>query len=82
MRSWVSLGRFVWRLLCQETFNQLSASASPRLQALNFAFKDYFKRMFGYKKDKDGYWMWFAGELACVQFSSLPTLNVGPVLGA
>jgi solute carrier family 25 (adenine nucleotide translocator) protein 4/5/6/31 len=34
------------------------------LQALNFAFKDYFKRMFGYKKDKDGYWMWFAG--ACV----------------
>ena len=23
-------------------------------QALNFAFKDYFKRMFGFKKDKDG----------------------------
>ncbi len=34
------------------------------LQALNFAFKDYFKRMFGYKKDKDGYWLWFAG--ACL----------------
>jgi len=33
-------------------------------QALNFAFKDYFKRLFGYKKDKDGYWMWFAGNLA------------------
>jgi solute carrier family 25 (adenine nucleotide translocator) protein 4/5/6/31 len=33
-------------------------------QALNFAFKDYFKRMFGYKKDKDGYWMWFFGNLA------------------
>lgn len=33
-------------------------------QALNFAFKDYFKRMFGYKKDKDGYWTWFAGNLA------------------
>lgn len=33
-------------------------------QALNFAFKDYFKRMFGFKKDKDGYWMWFAGNLA------------------
>jgi solute carrier family 25 (adenine nucleotide translocator) protein 4/5/6/31 len=27
-------------------------------QALNFAFKDYFKRMFGYKKEKDGYWLW------------------------
>lgn len=32
-------------------------------QALNFAFKDYFKKMFGWKKDKDGYWMWFAGNL-------------------
>jgi len=33
-------------------------------QALNFAFKDYFKRMFGYDKVKDGYWTWFAGNLA------------------
>jgi solute carrier family 25 (adenine nucleotide translocator) protein 4/5/6/31 len=33
-------------------------------QALNFAFKDWFKRMFGYNKDKDGYWKWFAGNLA------------------
>jgi solute carrier family 25 (adenine nucleotide translocator) protein 4/5/6/31 len=33
-------------------------------QALNFAFKDHFKRMFGYNKDKDGYWIWFAGNLA------------------
>ena len=34
------------------------------MQALNFAFKDYFKSLFGYKKDKDGYWMWFGGNLA------------------
>lgn len=33
-------------------------------QALNFAFKDYFKRMFGFNKDRDGYWKWFAGNLA------------------
>jgi len=33
-------------------------------QALNFAFKDYFKTMFGFKKDRDGYWPWFAGNLA------------------
>mmetsp|Transcript_2256 Transcript_2256/g.5740 ORF Transcript_2256/g.5740 Transcript_2256/m.5740 type:complete len:311 (-) Transcript_2256:142-1074(-) len=33
-------------------------------QALNFAFKDYFKRLFGFKKEKDGYWMWFAGNMA------------------
>ncbi|KAK6453611.1 ADP,ATP carrier protein [Scheffersomyces xylosifermentans] len=32
-------------------------------QALNFAFKDRFKKMFGFKKD-DGYWPWFAGNLA------------------
>jgi solute carrier family 25 (adenine nucleotide translocator) protein 4/5/6/31 len=33
-------------------------------QALNFAFKDQFKRMFGYSKEKDGYAKWFAGNLA------------------
>jgi len=33
-------------------------------QALNFAFKDYFKKMFGFKQDRDGYWKWFAGNLA------------------
>jgi len=33
-------------------------------QALNFAFKDQFKRMFGYNKDKDGYFKWFLGNLA------------------
>ncbi|GMP23726.1 hypothetical protein CsSME_00001222 [Camellia sinensis var. sinensis] len=33
-------------------------------QALNFAFKDYFKRLFNFKRDKDGYWKWFAGNLA------------------
>ncbi|XP_057507933.1 ADP,ATP carrier protein 3, mitochondrial-like [Actinidia eriantha] len=33
-------------------------------QAFNFAFKDYFKSLFNFKKDKDGYWKWFAGNLA------------------
>jgi len=33
-------------------------------QALNFAFKDYFKKLFGFKKERDGYWKWFAGNLA------------------
>lgn len=31
---------------------------------MNFAFKDYFKRQFNFKKDKDGYWKWFMGNLA------------------
>ncbi|XP_027063587.1 ADP,ATP carrier protein 3, mitochondrial [Coffea arabica] len=33
-------------------------------QALNFAFRDYFKSLFNFKKDRDGYWKWFAGNLA------------------
>jgi len=33
-------------------------------QALNFAFKDQFKRMFGYNKDKDGYFKSFMGNIA------------------
>jgi len=33
-------------------------------QALNFAFKDQFKRMFGYDQKRDGYWKWFGGNLA------------------
>ncbi|KAJ7523398.1 hypothetical protein O6H91_18G049900 [Diphasiastrum complanatum] len=33
-------------------------------QAFNFAFKDYFKTLFGYKKERDGYWKWFGGNLA------------------
>ena len=33
-------------------------------QALNFAFKDYFKRMFNKNKERDGYMAWFLGNLA------------------
>ncbi|KUI60977.1 ADP,ATP carrier protein [Cytospora mali] len=33
-------------------------------QALNFAFRDKFKKMFNFKKDVDGYWKWMAGNLA------------------
>ncbi|WQF85655.1 Putative mitochondrial carrier protein [Colletotrichum destructivum] len=33
-------------------------------QALNFAFRDTFKSMFAFKKDRDGYLKWMAGNLA------------------
>ncbi|XP_048127037.1 ADP,ATP carrier protein 1, mitochondrial-like [Rhodamnia argentea] len=33
-------------------------------QALNFAFRDRFKRMFNFKQERDGYWKWFAGNMA------------------
>ncbi|OCK74969.1 mitochondrial carrier [Lepidopterella palustris CBS 459.81] len=32
-------------------------------QALNFAFRDTYKSWFAFKKDRDGYWMWMAGNL-------------------
>merc|ERR1711939_272364 len=33
-------------------------------QALNFAFRDTYKSMFAFKKERDGYWKWMAGSLA------------------
>jgi solute carrier family 25 (adenine nucleotide translocator) protein 4/5/6/31 len=33
-------------------------------QALNFAFKDYFKALFARDKEKHGWWAWFGGNLA------------------
>jgi solute carrier family 25 (mitochondrial adenine nucleotide translocator), member 4/5/6/31 len=39
-------------------------------QALNFAFRDKFKKMFGYKKERDGYAKWMAGNLASGGVSS------------
>merc|ERR1712137_829176 len=33
-------------------------------QALNFGFKDYFKRMFNKNKERDGYTIWFISNLA------------------
>jgi solute carrier family 25 (adenine nucleotide translocator) protein 4/5/6/31 len=32
-------------------------------QALNFAFKDQFKRIFGYSRERDGYWKFLAGNI-------------------
>ncbi|KAG9151873.1 hypothetical protein Leryth_002142 [Lithospermum erythrorhizon] len=43
-------------LLCGEAILQMSS-------ALIFAFKDYFKSLFNFKKHRDGYWKWFAGNL-------------------
>ncbi|XP_049401620.1 ADP,ATP carrier protein 1, mitochondrial-like [Solanum stenotomum] len=33
-------------------------------QALNFAFRDHFKRMFNFNKERDGHWKSFGGNLA------------------
>lgn len=33
-------------------------------QALNFAFRDTYKAMFAFKKERDGYFKWMMGNLA------------------
>lgn len=33
-------------------------------QALNFAFRDTYKSMFAFKKERDGYFKWMMGNLA------------------
>ncbi|TPX53675.1 hypothetical protein PhCBS80983_g06241 [Powellomyces hirtus] len=58
------------RVVKEEGFGQLWRGNTANViryfptQALNFAFKDYFKRMFGYTKAKDGYWKTFGGNIA------------------
>ena len=46
-------------------------------QALNFAFRDTYKGMFAYKKERDGYAKWMMGNLASggVSFISLYTFR-------
>lgn len=45
-------------------------------QALNFAFKDYFKSLFGWTKEKDGYAMAFAGNIASGGLAGAASLTV------
>ena len=48
-------------------------------QALNFAFRDTYKSMFAFKKERDGYAKWMMGNLASggvsspVQFAKIST---------
>ncbi|KAF3953820.1 hypothetical protein CMV_020768 [Castanea mollissima] len=68
--SAAGIGDFFGRTIKDEGFASLWRGNTANViryfptQALNFAFKDYFKRLFNFKKDKDGYWKWFAGNLA------------------
>jgi solute carrier family 25 (adenine nucleotide translocator) protein 4/5/6/31 len=45
-------------------------------QALNFAFRDSYKAMFAFKKERDGYWWWMAGNLASGGVSEIPFLRM------
>jgi solute carrier family 25 (adenine nucleotide translocator) protein 4/5/6/31 len=58
------------RVIAEEGFGSLWKGNGTNVlryfptQALNFAFKDYFKRLFGKDKKRDGYTQWFIGNLA------------------
>jgi len=64
------IGECFQRVIREEGFGQLWRGNLANVlryfptQALNFAFKDYFKRTFGYNRDRDGYTKWFMGNLA------------------
>ena len=49
-------------------------------QALNFAFRDTYKSMFAFKKERDGYAKWMAGNLASGGVSSPRTADDGRTL--
>ena len=53
-------------------------------QALNFAFRDTYKAMFAFKKERDGYFKWMMGNLAsggvCYtvdRFGNFLTIEIG-----
>jgi len=58
------------RVVAEEGFNALWKGNFVNVlryfptQALNFAFKDYYKAKFSYNKTRDGYAKWFVGNLA------------------
>lgn len=69
-RKYGGIGECFRRTIADEGFASLWRGNTANVvryfptQALNFAFRDKFKRMFGYKKDRDGYAMWIVGNLA------------------
>ncbi|PTB66683.1 mitochondrial carrier [Trichoderma citrinoviride] len=69
-RQYKGIGECFSRTISDEGFLSLWRGNTANViryfptQALNFAFRDKFKKMFGYKKDRDGYAMWMMGNLA------------------
>ena len=64
------IGNCATRIVSEEGFRALWKGNGTNVlryfptQALNFSFKDYFKRLFNKDKNRDGYFVWFLGNLA------------------
>jgi solute carrier family 25 (adenine nucleotide translocator) protein 4/5/6/31 len=69
-RKYDGIGECFKRTINQEGFASLWRGNTANViryfptQALNFAFRDTYKAMFAFKKDRDGYAKWMAGNLA------------------
>ena len=68
-KRYTGIGNCFTRVMAEEGVNALWKGNLANVlryfptQALNFAFKDYFKRMFAKDKKRDGYLVWFIGNL-------------------
>ncbi len=77
-RKYAGIGDAFGRTIKQEGYLSLWRGNTANViryfptQALNFAFRDTYKSMFAFKKERDGYAMWMAGNLASGGVS-LPT---------
>jgi len=69
-RRYAGIGECFSRTIREEGFVSLWRGNTANViryfptQALNFAFRDSYKAMFNFKKERDGYWWWMAGNLA------------------
>ncbi|XP_058110551.1 ADP,ATP carrier protein ER-ANT1 [Magnolia sinica] len=69
-KPYVGIGDCFTRVLREEGLlalwrgNQANVIRYFPTQAFNFAFKDYFRSLFGCSKEKDGYLKWLAGNVA------------------
>ncbi|KAL2559009.1 hypothetical protein Fot_03748 [Forsythia ovata] len=69
-RPYMGIGDCFKRVLREEGVlsfwrgNQANVIRYFPTQAFNFAFKGYFKTLLGCSKEKDGYFKWFAGNVA------------------
>jgi solute carrier family 25 (mitochondrial adenine nucleotide translocator), member 4/5/6/31 len=67
---YTGIGNCATRIVSEEGFFALWKGNGTNVlryfptQALNFSFKDYFKRLFNKDKTRDGYFAWFCGNLA------------------
>ena len=69
-RKYNGIGECFSRTIKQEGFASLWRGNTANViryfptQALNFAFRDTYKSMFAFKKERDGYAKWMMGNLA------------------